>query len=89
MRNFKEYLKKKQQDLKFDSSELSKQYIPYFENGQRIEVDFGYEIKRGYVGVTSGWKPSFILLLRSDSIGSSYLLNDSHKIVKTLPKYKL
>jgi hypothetical protein len=71
---------------KFDSSELSKQFIPYYETGQRIEVEFPYseEIKRGTVGVTTGWKPCFLLMLRSNSLGSIYTLDDNCKILKVI-----
>ena len=74
--------KKVQYGEKFDSSALSKKFIRYFETGQRIEVDFGCEVKRGTVGVTTGWRPVFLLILRRNSTGSIYTLSDNNKIVK-------
>jgi hypothetical protein len=78
----------KKHGSKFDSSALAEQFIPYFNNQQRIEVDFGYEKKRGYIGVTGGWKPCFLLMLRTDSIGSSYTLRHEDKIIQTFNKYR-
>jgi len=86
MRSYQDYisLKKREFGDKFDPSDLSSQFVPYFENGRRIEVDFGYEIKRGTVGVTTGWKPAFLLMLTKRSIGSSYLLGKNDKIIKII-----
>lgn len=86
MNNFKSYLDRKKSQFgdKFDTSNLNAQFIPFFENGKRIEVDFGYEKKRGTIGVTTGWKPSFLLMLRKNSTGSSYLIGKNDKIVKII-----
>jgi len=88
MRNFKDYTTRalaKHGD-KFDSSDLASQFIPYFESQARIEVDFGYEKKRGRIGVTTGWKPCFLLMLTTRSIGSSYTLSVSDKVVKVVSR---
>ena len=80
---YNNYIVRKKQEYSkdFDDSKLSKQFIPYFNNDERIEVEFSTrEIKRGTVGVTSGWKPCFILLLTTRSTGSSYILSDKDKI---------
>ena len=70
---------------KFDDSDLAHKFIPFYESGERIEVDFGHgEIKRGTVGITTGWKPIFLLMLRKDSVGSSWTLRHSDKIVKVI-----
>lgn len=76
MRNFADYVAQKRQQYgdKFDASELAPQFIKYFENGERITVDFGYEKKRGTIGVTTGWKPVFLLMLTKRSIGSSHII---------------
>jgi len=61
------------------------QFIPYFENQRRIEVVFvSGTVKRGRVGITTGWRPAFLLMLRSTSIGSQYILRDSDRIVKEI-----
>ena len=88
--NFESWInrKKHQYPDKFDASDLAPQFIPYYENQQRIEVKYGDEIVRGYVGVTPGWKPVFLLMLKSNSIGSRYTLSNKDQILKALPKYR-
>ena len=71
--------------LKFSDRDLAEKFIRYYESGQRIEVDFGYgTIKRGTVGVTTGWVPVFLLILRKDSIGSPWTLSSKDKITKVV-----
>ena len=68
-------------------TELSGKFIPYFRKGQRITVSFcdkdgkEYERKRGTVGITTGWKPVFLLMLTKRSHGSSWTLSDKDKII--------
>jgi hypothetical protein len=94
MRNYQKYLDRKNRESKFDPSDLAKQFIPYYESGQRIEVEFdgwGEEdkIQRGYVGVTTGWKPAFILVRKVNSLGSDMILREKDKILKAIPgKYR-
>ena len=90
-KSFTEYLIRKGEEYpkKFDSSELAKQFVPYFENGARIEVKFGYGAthlgtKRGTVGITTGWKPVFLLMLRKDSVGSSWTLKECDEVVRVV-----
>lgn len=52
-----------------------------YESGARMNFDFSptgapqdYPA-RGYVGVTTGWKPAFILLYNSQSSGGSIILS--------------
>lgn len=73
---------------KFDHSELSRKFIPYFENGQRIIVCSKWgEKERGYVGVTTGYKPSFLLIHRKGDVGSGTLLDDSYEIIGTIDRF--
>lgn len=93
MRNYEDYLKNaiEKHGEQFDSSKLSKKFIKYFENEQRIEVKRPYKDEsnlRGYVGITTGWRPSFILLLKSNSTGSSELLDERYEIVKEINKFR-
>lgn len=69
---------------KFDDSDLNPIFVPYYESGQRITVYFGYETKRGTIGVTTGWKPCFLLMLTKRSLGSSYTIGNDAKILTTL-----
>jgi hypothetical protein len=83
MRSYKEYTEKKRREYgeKFNDSDLNPDFVKYYENGERITVDFGYEKKRGTVGVTTGWKPCFLLMLRKDSTGSSYTIGKTDKVI--------
>jgi hypothetical protein len=84
-RSFADFIQKKKTEFKdkFDDSGLAKKFIPYYENQNRIEVDVhGEGLKRGRVGVTTGWKPAFLLVLTSRSMGSSITLSDKDKIVR-------
>lgn len=95
MKNYQDFIdqKTRQYGDKFDDTGLSKQFITYYENQRRIEVDFCskdgrvYETKRGRVGVTTEWRPRFLLVLTPRSLGSvyrkfnpRYCLSDNDKI---------
>ena len=81
--NYQEFIEKKKREYgdKFDPSALNPAFIQAFNNQDRVTVDFGYETKRGRIGVTTGWKPCFLLMLRIDSTGSSYTINSTDKII--------
>lgn len=65
-----------------DYSNIAPQFIPFYENGERVKVRFpDGMVKSGTVTMTTGWKPSFMLMLRSDSTGSSYLLTNEDEII--------
>lgn len=67
---------------KFTTKTLDKRFIDYFNSGVRIRVDFGDGlVQQGTVGVTGGWRPVFLLMLRSDSIGSTWTLGKNDTIV--------
>ena len=78
-RSFTEYLARKRKECvdKFDASDLNPDFIEYFENGARIEVENEYQKRRGTVGVTTGWRPCFLLMARinchssGDTIGAT------------------
>jgi len=69
---------------KFNASSLAPQFEGFYNSGARIEVDFGYEVKRGRIGVTTGWNPCFILMLRRSDHGSSYTLGTADKVLKII-----
>ena len=74
--------KKIEHGKKFSATNLAKQFIPYYENGERITVRFGYgETKRGTIGITTGWQPVFLLMLTKRNTGSSHTLSKKDKIV--------
>ena len=50
--------------------------IPYF--GMRcVEVTGKYEVRRGRIGITTGWAPALLLLHNATSIGSSDLRSNT------------
>lgn len=72
-----------------DTSALAAKFDQYYRSRQRIEVATPYGEKlRGYVGKTTGWRPSYLLLARSDSISSSDLLDDRYEITGTINRYR-
>jgi hypothetical protein len=80
---YQDFISRKQREYgdKFDSSKLNPDFIDAFNTGDRITVDFGYETKRGTIGVTTGWVPAFLLMLTSRSIGSSHIIRMDSKII--------
>lgn len=91
-RDYRNHIANKRREYgdKFDASDLAPQFIEHFESGARIEVEFVgqagnvYETKRGTVGITTGWKPVFLLMLTSRSIGSSHILRAKDRIVRVV-----
>jgi len=81
MTNYDEMVadKKAQYGGKFDPSDLDPRFVQYFNSGERIRVDtpltYGKVMSRtGTVGVTTGWRPAFLLIHRSNASGSIDLL---------------
>ena len=65
-----------------DTSEqdAASQFKPYF-HGPRIKVTGPSGTRFGTVGMTSGWRPAFLLMHRSTDIGSWDVLGPDDKIV--------
>lgn len=77
-----EFLARKEREhgARWDPSELADKFGPAFSSGERIRVEFPWgEVRTGTVGVTTGWRPVFLLMLSSRSRGSSYILDDRVK----------
>lgn len=86
MTRFEEYIERKRAQYgdKFDETDLLPQFRPFFDSGERIRVSTQYEepyVRTGTVGVTTGWRPAFLLMHRSNAHGSSDLLGPRDKIV--------
>ena len=72
---------------KFSEEGLAPKWVPYYESGARVEVRFSSgEVKRGRVGATTGWKPSFMLMLRTSDHGSSWLLGEGDEALRVISK---
>ena len=65
-----------------DTSDLDAagQFKPYFR-GPRIRVDGPAGIRTGTVGMTTGWRPAFLLMHRVTDSGSSDVLGPEDRIV--------
>lgn len=72
-----------------DESGLDKRFESYYRNGQRIEVTYKWgEKERFYIGKSTGWKPCWLTIKKSNSFGGAGLSQDSVVSIKSLPKYK-
>lgn len=66
---------------RFSADGLAMKFRPYMR--QRIEVRFSCgTVKRGFVGGTTGWQPSLMLVLKRNSSGSSWLLSDKDELLR-------
>jgi hypothetical protein len=84
MSSYSEYTERKRREYgeRFDASDLAPAFVPYFENGARVKVRFGYgEEAFGTVGATTGWKPVFLLMHNARAIGSSRTLSAADRVV--------
>ena len=67
---------------KFDTSCLIPSFVRFFGSQERVKVKFGYgEIVTGTIGVTTGWRPVFLLLRTSRSAGSRYTIGPDDRVV--------
>ncbi len=61
------------------------EFAKFYQTEDRIKVEFTYgettETLTGTVGVTTGWKPCFLLMLRSNSTGSVHILGQNARVV--------
>lgn len=86
MTPFEQFLDRKKNEYgdRFDPSNLSKQFIFAFNDAprSRVKVRFSHgEVVWGYVGVSAGWKPTFLLMRRLGQHGSCLTLSDKDGIV--------
>jgi len=73
--------KKREWGEKFDPSGLDPRFIRYFRTGQRIRVKTCGMILTGTVSATTGWKPAFLLMRRSNSLGSPWTLGPQDELI--------
>jgi hypothetical protein len=90
MNNFTDLVNRRtaQYGDKFDVSDLDKRFIAFYQNGQRIKVETCGMVMTGTVGVTTGWKPAFLLMRTSRSMGSSWILGTESKLLSVQASYK-
>jgi hypothetical protein len=80
---FDDYLARKrhQHGDRFDDSALDRRFVGAFNTGARVKVTIHGETLTGTVGVSTGWRPVFLLMRTSRSLGSSAVLDASAEIV--------
>jgi hypothetical protein len=91
MNRFEEYCDRKRAEYgeKFSDASLAPQFIAAFNAGDtvRIAVPNRSDSPRprtwGFVGVTTGWKPAFLLMRKRGQHGSSYILDNDTPILAT------
>ena len=94
MRNYEDYLKnaieKTRGTIRLVKI-IEKNLLSILKTSNALKLNNPYKDEsnlRGYVGITTGWRPSFILLLKSNSTGSSELLDERYEIVKEINKFR-
>lgn len=73
-----------------DLSDLDPRFVEHYNNGARLAVVYGAwddtaRIEYGTVGCTTGWKPAWLLMHNTRSLGSSVLLGPEYQIIKVKP----
>lgn len=89
MNNYENYIQrcKAKHGDKFSAEDLNPAFVAAYNSKKRITVAFVsttgeiYDVQRGTVGATTGWKPCFLLMRRSTDHGSSYTIGRFDKIV--------
>jgi hypothetical protein len=71
---------------RFSDAELWPQFRSWYETGQRIRVrtihaDGSTFERTGVVGITTGWRPAFLLIHRSNARGSWDTLGAQDEVV--------
>lgn len=68
-----------------DYSKLDKRFEYAHDNNYRIEITYEWgEKERGYIGLSTGWKPCWLLIKRSNSFGGGALLQEAVTDIKLL-----
>ena len=71
---------RRREDPRWTDEELPAKLVPHFRSGVRIRVANGEYVRTGKVGITTGWRPAFLLMHRSSDTGSSDVLNERDQI---------
>jgi hypothetical protein len=83
MDKFQDFLSRKSREYgeRFDASNLAPRFAPYLGTQTRIKVETCGIVKTGTIGVTTGWRPAFLLMVSSRSIGSPWVLGAGDKVL--------
>ena len=71
---------------RFDTCELLPAFRRWYESGDRVRVRYTYtdgthEDSTGTIGVTTGWRPAFLLMHSVRSHGSSYVIGSHDRVI--------
>lgn len=83
MTKYEELIQRKRAEYgdRFDPSDLNPGMVEYFNAGSRVRVRFDCgEEKTGRIGVTTGWRPVFLLMLSSRARGSSWTIGPKSRV---------
>ena len=96
MRTYERYVTRKQHEYGTQFCPPSREEVarfgPYLgDRNVRVTVSRTFEsgeteTRTGYIGITTGWKPAFLLISRINSTGSSDVLSAKDVIVATRPR---
>ena len=81
MSKYSDYITRKgaEYGVRFDPSDLDPRFIPYFDSGERVRVATCGLVLTGTIGITTGWRPAFLLMRRRTDHGSTWVLGaNSH-----------
>jgi len=68
--------------VKFSDAELYPAFVPYFNSRERVKIQFAHGgTDTGTIGVTTGWRPVFLLMRRKSDRGSSLVLGPNDKVI--------
>ena|SRR3990167_5737405 len=82
-----EYKKCKGTNVLIDYSGLDTRFIYPYENDYRVEVTYKWgDIERGWLGKSTGWRPIWLLVKKTNSCGGEALIQDSIVDIKYLYK---
>lgn len=73
-------------DPRWTTAELPEKFVPYYESNHmtRIKVEWGTNWTRtecGFVSISTGWSPVFLLMRSIKSKGSSTVLSNDYRII--------
>ena len=71
-----------------DNSKLDPRFSRYHKSGERVKIEYADgTTTRCYIGKSTGWKPIYLEILKSNSSGGSSLYTDNIVSITGLNKY--
>jgi hypothetical protein len=83
MKQYTDYLAraKAKHGARFSAESLNPDFIRFYESGERVKVKTSWGHGFGTIGITTGWKPCFLLMHSIRSMGSSFIIGMDHKVI--------